>query len=626
MSGIKSHNSMRHLLALMATFLAFGMCSLRNQAEAQAISVDYGDKKIWVGEPNQLTFIVTNATDIGEPVLPDVEGLEFEFSGMTNTSSRITIINGVRSESRTVEIPVLIRAEAPGVYHVPSIQLSVDGRMVESDSYRFQAVEAVNAGKLKADIIRNGKDVYVGEPIKLTLRIWVKAFHSDQYDYTVNENTTWRLMKRQDSNWGPFAESIQQLARSGRRPKGMLVQRPEGEYYLYEINREIRPTGLGAIEDLEDVEIAISYPTGLERSNSVSLFRRSDLEFSGLMPLRVRAEVNDIDVKPLPEEGRPEYFRGAVGDFIVRAGARPTDVAVGDPITLTFLVATEKDRTVLDTLRPPPLAEMTVLTDDFRIPRDPIAGEVEDNLKVFTQTLRPRSDDVTEIPPIPFSFFDPDLGEYKTVYTPAIPLSVSPAESLAAADIIRKGDDTTSLGSESDDLSAEITDEEETGLRANFPIGPAMLASSDRSIGATSYALLTLPPVCFAALALIVSRRRWRQAHPELVRSRTAFSRARRDLRGAEDPVEIGRIIRSYVCDRSSRPAASLTSAETLRVARQAGATPDILAGMDSILRAADRATHVPETTASAQRSDTANELVSALERCRWDQTGKAAR
>jgi len=608
------------LVMCTALMLVIGLPALDQSSQAQAVSVDYGAKRIWVGEPNQLTFSVTNATEIGEPVLPEVEGLEIAFAGTTNTSSSITIINGVRSESRTVELVVTLRAKEAGVYRVPSILLPVDGRMVESDSWRFQAVEAVNAGKLRAEIIRNGEDVYVGEPIRLTLRVWVKAFHSEQYDYTVNENTTWRLMKHQDSNWGPFAETIQQMARSGKRPKGMLVRRPEGEFYVFEIDRELRPTGLGAIEELGDVEIAVSYPTGLRENTSRSLFRRSDLEFAGLMPLRVRAEVNEIDVKPLPVEGQPEHFRGAVGDFIVRAAARPTDVAVGDPINLTFLVATQENSSVLDTLRPPPLAEMEELTSDFRIPSDPLAGEVEDNIKVFTQTIRARSDEVTEIPPIPFSFFDPDRGEYRTEWTDAIPLEVSPAETLAAADIVRSGDATTITEGDVEP-TAPVQDGPKAGLRANFSIGPALLARSGRTLGAGTIALLATPPAGFAALALVVVRRRWREANPAKVRSRSAHAAARRRLKRSAGASETGRILRTYVCDRSGRPATSLTSAETLRVARRAGAGPETITTLERLLREADRASHQGSSATEGGGDMQARSVLDQLERCRWNET-----
>jgi hypothetical protein len=618
MQGIS--NMMRlHTWVVLAASLAFaGLPGLARQAAAQEVSVDYGSGQTWVGEPTQVTFTIRNASDVGTPVLPSVDGLKIEYSGARNTSSSITIINGVRSESRSMAVAIEITPERPGKFEVPPIRIDVDGTTLETESFTFKAVEASNDGRLIVDVIRAGGPVYIGEPVELKLRIWVKRFYSARYDTTVNESTMWRLIKS-NSEWGPFAESLDQLARAGRRPAGKEVTRAEGDYYLYEMTRQIRPTGSGLVDELEDVTIRISYPTGLTENRTRSIFRRSDLSFSGLMPISERALVKGIDVKPLPEEGRPEDFRGAVGDFIVRAGARPTDVAVGDPITLTLLVGSvDSDPTVLQTLRPPPLADIPELTESFRIPRDPIAGEVEDTIKVFTQTLRPLSDEITEIPPIPFSFFDPAREEYRTVYTRAIPIQVSPAETLAASDIVRSGGETATLANEDGDPIGDA-DAGPAGLRPNFQIGSHMMASTSRDLGMGTIALTTLPPAGFVALALVAGRRRWKHAHPAAVRSRRAGRRARIDLRRSEGLSDLDRVLRSYICDRTGRPNASLTSNEAIRLAREAGADAPTVAGMDELFRASERAGYGGMHDAPDQQVKVASELIHALERCRWN-------
>ena len=608
----------RTLITLTAWILAVAPLGLVTTAQAQSISVDYGSPKIWVGEPNRITFSVANATDFGDPILPEVEGLDIQFLGLTNTASSITIINGVRSESSSVDLAIEVMPEYAGIFEVPGIKIEVDGSIYESKPFTFEAIESSNDGRLTVDIERAGGPVYIGEPIELVLRIWIKAFHSDRYDITVNESTTWRLIKHKQSEWGPFAESLQSLGRGGRRPSGRLVKRKDGDFYLFEITRELRPTSTGEIQELDDIRIAMSYPMGLVQSRSRSIFRQSEYEFSGLMPITARAEVKEIEVKPLPTEGRPDFFRGAVGDFIVRAGARPTDVAVGDPITLTLLIGSvDGDQSALETLRPPPLADMVELTDDFRIPRDPIAGEVEDTIKVFSQTLRARSDEVSEIPPIPFSFFNPDSGEYQTVWTQAIPLQVSPAETLAAADIIRAGDPAAGRGDD-DSTPTENDRETETGLRANFPIDSGMLADSNRTLGYVSLGVVAIPPACFAAIALLATRRRWKQSHPALLRSRSARNHALAALREAGDDKAIALAIRRYVCDRSGRPAASLTSSETIRTARKVGADAPLLARMDDLFRSLERSGYSDDQQAAGMKSKEAVGIIRELERCRW--------
>jgi hypothetical protein len=617
MNNERSSIFLTALVALIACTFAGPQLGLEKSADAQSVSVDYGSPKIWVGEPNRITFTVRNAEKFEDPILPKVEGLEIEYVGTTNTSTSISIINGKRSELNTVDLAVEILPKHPGDFTVPSIKINVDGSIYESKPFDFEAIEASNDGRLIVDVERTGGSVYIGEPIQLVLRLWVKAFHSDRFDITVSESTTWRLIKHNQSEWGPFAESLQSLGRGGRRPSGRLVTRQDGDYYLYEITRDLRPSGTGTIDELSDINILMSYPTGLVQSRSRSIFRRSEIEFSGLMPISARAEVQEIDVKPLPEEGRPEYFRGAVGDFIVRAGARPTDVAVGDPITVTLLVgSTDGDQGALETLRPPPMAEMSELTKDFRIPKDPIAGEVEDTIKVFSQTLRPRSDEITEIPPIPFSFFDPDRGEYQTVWTQAIPIQVSPAETLAATDIVRSGGQSST--NDDEDRTPSGNDDLETGLRANFPVSPSMLASSSRTLGYATVGVVAIPPACFVAIALLAVRRRWKQSHPALIRSRGARNQAQLALRNAGNESDIALAIRGYVCDRSGRPATSLTSSESMRLARKAGADAPLLARMDDLFRSLERSGYSGEQKSTETQSRDAAEIIRELDRCQW--------
>jgi hypothetical protein len=43
----------------------------------------------------------------------------------------------------------------------------------------------------------------------------------------------------------------------------------------------------------------------------------------------------------LPEEGRPDNYSGAVGQFVFDVKVKPTEVALGDPITITLQITGE---------------------------------------------------------------------------------------------------------------------------------------------------------------------------------------------------------------------------------------------------------------------------------------------
>ena len=152
------------------------------------------------------------------------------------------------------------------------------------------------------------------------------------------------------------------------------------------------------------------------------------------------------------------------------------------------------------------LRELTEL-DEFRIPDDPTTGLVEGSTKVFTETLRPTTPTLTEIPSIPFSFFDPVLERYVTVRSEPIPISVSPSEHLNLDAVFptingpRRSTDGTPLTLV------------EGALRANAPITSTLLSDQRSSFGPVIMVAAIAPPIGFAAV-MLWKRRRWMHSDP----------------------------------------------------------------------------------------------------------------
>jgi hypothetical protein len=113
-----------------------------------------------------------------------------------------------------------------------------------------------------------------------------------------------------------------------------------------------------------------------------------------------------------------------VGSYQMAVQANPTNVAVGDPITLKVHVA---GRGHLDSLVSP----IATNWPDFKLYPPSSKAESPDPLgregvKTFEQVVTPQNAGVTVIPPIDFSFLDPATGQYRTLTQAAIPLNVKP--------------------------------------------------------------------------------------------------------------------------------------------------------------------------------------------------------
>ena len=90
----------------------------------------------------------------------------------------------------------------------------------------------------------------------------------------------------------------------------------------------------------------------------------------------------------------------------------------------------------MELVQAPPLSQLSSLTTDFKVSADPLAGVVQDDVKVFQTTIRPRKEGISQIPAIPFSFFDPEQEEYVTVYSKPIAITVNKADTLALDSIV----------------------------------------------------------------------------------------------------------------------------------------------------------------------------------------------
>ncbi len=142
--------------------------------------------------------------------------------------------------------------------------------------------------------------------------------------------------------------------------------------------------------------------------------------------------MDNTQVLPVPSEGRPADYRGAVGQYKIVVDASPTDVRVGDSINLNLgIVGTGP----MELVQAPPLSELPSLAD-FKISNDPLAGFVQDDAKVFSVKLRPKHANIREIPPVAFSFFNPETEKFETVYSQSIPIQVQQADTLALDSIV----------------------------------------------------------------------------------------------------------------------------------------------------------------------------------------------
>ncbi len=120
-----------------------------------------------------------------------------------------------------------------------------------------------------------------------------------------------------------------------------------------------------------------------------------------------------MHILPLPEEGKPASFTGAIGKFQVSGTATPDSVNVGDPVTIRFTVTGTGN---FDYVRAPVLASDPAWKSYVATSKITYQDESHTQaMKTFEQAVIPQKGGALKLPDATFSYFDPDAKRYITV-------------------------------------------------------------------------------------------------------------------------------------------------------------------------------------------------------------------
>jgi hypothetical protein len=298
---------------------------------------------------------------------------------------------------------------------------------------------------------------------------------------------------------------------------------------------------------------------------------------------------------PLPDANKPPGFNGAVGSYSLSVSAAPTNIAVGDPVTVTIQIS---GRGAVDSLSLPGQTgwqqfKLYPPTTDYQ------SGDQLDltGTKTFKLTIVPETMDVKEVPPFSFSFFDTDLNIYRTLTQPAVPLIVRPSAASLPPPM---------LVSESTSASDNPRVNEDIGrikpwLGAVSPLQPPLVARP------WFLALQGVPVLAW--VCLLVQRRQKDRlaANPRLRRQRQVEQTLRSGLRDLRQQAAANQstdffatlfhLLQERLGERLDLPASAITEAvldERLRPLRVPEATLDRLR---ELFQTCNQARYAPQTS-----------------------------
>lgn len=377
-------------------------------------SANLSTTTIGVGETAVLELYLesrgSRAGHITIPVLPP----ELEVVSTSDfTQLQFTIPGG---RTRTIRREVVIHANAPGTFRIPPATARVRDTEYRTPELTLTVVDAVSRGAPGAPgassatpipnpgaNARGPRDevlihahlvpdtIYVGQQVTLVARTWIDE-----------ETQLW--LRRAPEYHAPSAPGLwtHDLHSATRNSREFLHDRA---YRVQEFQRAFFPLSPG-VYTLPPARLGYQ----IRRSF------RFDAEERNLATDSLR-----FVVLPLPLEGRPADFNGAVGSLSITARLEPASVPAGEA---TSLIVELEGIGNVKSLPPPKLPAMDGVelfppAEDARIEVD--HGTVG-GTKRFTWIMIPRTSGRLEVPAIEYDFFDPMLHRYRTASTDPLTL------------------------------------------------------------------------------------------------------------------------------------------------------------------------------------------------------------
>ena len=508
-------------------------------------------KQVVVGERFQVVF---EANAEGKNFqAPTFEGLTVVGGPFTSTSSSFSMVNGSMSHSVKVTYTFALQAYQEGTFRVGAATLTVKGNKISSEPFEIKVLpdDGSNSGSsgggygnyggsqggqggqqqntndpdvsgkdLFLRVVPSKRSAYVGEQVVLTYKLYTKVPVSSLSVEKMPSYAGFWTKDVSDNNGGTLRQSSEYI-------NGI-------EYTSAEIQKIVvvpQRSGKLSLEPMTIECIAqIRTESNNRRSNDPFDIFFNDPFFNRNIA-NVRKELSSqsfsLDVKNLPETGKPASFAGAVGDYTFKSTIDKTDLKTNEAFTLTLSVSGTGNIELLQLPEP-------VFPPDFEVYDPKVSTSTNNNAQGLTGTKKaeylviPRRAGDFSIQPVEFAYFNPSKETYQTVQSEPYEIHVEKGaggESDEGAVFASNQEGIKYLGSDIRHIM--------TGNPKLKPIGTVFFATP-------AYFVALLVLLLAFVIALLVSKRHEQEKQDTAAnRNRKATKVARGRLKKAEQFLKV---------------------------------------------------------------------------------------
>ena len=374
---------------------------------------------IGINERLQVDFVMNEDGDNFNP--PSFEG--FKMAGGVSTSQNFLWVNGRKSFNKTYSF--VLMPVKKGVLYIKSASIEINGQVFKTAAVKITVGNAIPqqqdpyspyynpqqqqqqayVGKEGVHLVAevSNSNPYLNEPITVVYKIYVNTRTAvDGWDQVSSP--------KYNNFWSQNIRNKEQPVRERGKFQG------EDCVNMVLLKTVLYPQKSGKLEiEPLSMNVHVVVPTGEEDFIGRQIMKIADK--------RLSTGVKIINVKPLPEAGKPQDFSGAVGNFSFNVIPTKTQLKNGQSLDLKIAV-TGKGNLKLFTLPKPVLPSSLEMYDPAHKENVTTAvtgmtGEISD-----TYTIIPQFKGNYPIQPMTFSYFDLTSKTYKTISSKEINIEV----------------------------------------------------------------------------------------------------------------------------------------------------------------------------------------------------------
>ena len=392
-------------LSFWARCLGVGLLILL-RVEAASVTASFDRGIVESGETVRFNVTLEGEQPTEVPKLPSLPLVQaIQYLGPRQMTQ---IINGVSSFQVVFQFQLQTRGQ--GELTMPSLAVTTRGGAFQTPSVSCRITPKEAKGeRVSLKLVTPRDECYVGETLPYDLQLYSSVNLNQIAPPKMSFDGFVTGQEVPPSNTQTVRDGQAFIVLSYRQTatptkEGLLSLGPATQEYVLEVNRGRRPRSL--IDDF--------FGGGAELEKGIA-----------------EAPARQIRVKPLPVEGRPAGFSGAIGRFSVRTSVSRTNVAAGEAITVKWSVY---GRGSFNSVQSPQLS----LSDGLKTYPGTNGFTAEDPLglagtKTFESMVILESPSIKALTFEPYSFFDPDTGRYSTVTPRPIAVTVRPESGTSAS-------------------------------------------------------------------------------------------------------------------------------------------------------------------------------------------------